>query len=249
MSIIKACEKSLKRLKTDYIDLYQLHRPSSIVPIEETLDVLTDLIKQGKIRYIGCSTHPAWKVAESIRISEKNHFSKIATEQSPYNLLDRRIENELMPMCEYYGLGLITWAPLAMGVLAGRYKKNEQNPKNSRAILRGGFYADRVNERGIDAGVAARDAHALEHLNPLAGAFDHLDMDPDRVAGGELGSLFAGGQPGDLLALELFDDVHGPIPSLFRCAFRGGPTNRGAARGLSPRRPRAATPVSSRDAR
>ena len=83
----------------------------------------------------------------------KNHFSKIATEQSPYNLLDRRIENELMPMCEYYGLGLITWAPLAMGVLAGRYKKNEQNPKNSRAILRGGFYADRVNERGIDAGL------------------------------------------------------------------------------------------------
>ena len=153
LSIIKACEKSLKRLKTDYIDLYQLHRPSSIVPIEETLDVLTDLIKQGKIRYIGCSTHPAWKVAESIRISEKCHFSKISTEQSPYNLLDRRIENELIPMCEYYGLGLITWAPLAMGVLAGRYKKNKQSPKNSRAILRGGFYADRVNERGIDAGL------------------------------------------------------------------------------------------------
>ena len=152
-NITSAIEGSLKRLRTDYIDLYQLHRPSSIVPIEETLDVLTDLIKQGKIRYIGCSTHPAWKVAESIRISEKKHFSKIVTEQSPYNLLDRRIENELIPMCEYYGLGLITWAPLAMGVLAGRYKKNEQTPKNSRAILRGGFYADRVNERGIEAGL------------------------------------------------------------------------------------------------
>ena len=153
MSIIKACEKSLNRLKTDFIDLYQLHRPSSIVPIEETLDVLTDLKKQGKIRYIGCSTHPAWKVAESIRISEKNHFSKIATEQSPYNLLDRRIENELKPMCEYYDLGLIAWAPLAMGVLAGRYKTNQQSPKNSKAILRGGFYADRVNKKGIEAGL------------------------------------------------------------------------------------------------
>ena len=153
LSIIKACEKSLKRLKTDYIDLYQLHRPSSIVPIEETLDVLNDLIRQGKVRYIGCSTHPAWKVAESIRISEKNNFSKIVTEQSPYNLLDRRIENELIPMCEHYGLGLIAWAPLAMGVLAGRYKKNNKNPSNSRANLRGGFYADRVNERGIEAGV------------------------------------------------------------------------------------------------
>lgn len=153
LSIINACEKSLKRLKTDYIDLYQLHRPSSIVPIEETLGVLTDLIKQGKIRYIGCSTHPAWKVAESIRISEKNHLSKIVTEQSPYNLLDRRIENELIPMCENYGLGLITWGPLAMGVLAGRYKKNKKNPSNSRALLRGGFYAERVNERGIEAGM------------------------------------------------------------------------------------------------
>ena len=153
ISIINACEKSLKRLKTDYIDLYQLHRPSSIVPIEETLGVLTDLIKQGKIRYIGCSTHPAWKVAESIRISEKNQFSKIVTEQSPYNLLDRRIENELIPMCENYGLGLITWGPLAMGVLAGRYKKNKKNPLNSRASLRGGFYVKRVNDRGIEAGM------------------------------------------------------------------------------------------------
>ena len=153
LSIINACEKSLKRLKTDYIDLYQLHRPSSIVPLEETLGILNDLIKQGKIRYIGCSTHPAWKVAESIRLSEKNNFSKIVTEQSPYNLLDRRIENELIPMCENYGLGLITWAPLAMGVLAGRYKKNEKNPLKSRAVLRGSFYAERVNERGIEAGI------------------------------------------------------------------------------------------------
>lgn len=153
LNIIRACEASLKRLDTDYIDLYQMHRPSPDVPFEETLGALHDLVAQGKIRYIGCSTHPAWMVMESIGVSQARGWARYVSEQPPYNLLDRRIENELIPMCERHGVGLITWAPMAMGVLAGRYKSHDDFPAESRAALRGGFYADRVTRRGVEVGI------------------------------------------------------------------------------------------------
>lgn len=152
LNIIRACEGSLRRLQTDYIDLYQVHRPSPDIPIDETLSALTDLVRQGKVRYIGCSTHPAWMVMESVLTSELKGYARYVSEQPPYNLLDRRIENELVPMCERFGVGLITWAPMAMGVLAGRYDDESKFPEGSRAALRGGFYADRVTHRGIEVG-------------------------------------------------------------------------------------------------
>ena len=150
LNIIRACENSLRRLQTDYIDLYQVHRPSPDIPIDETLGALSDLVRQGKVRYIGCSTHPAWAVMEAIMMSELKGYARYISEQPPYNLLDRRIENELIPMCQAHGVGLITWAPMAMGVLAGRYKSAEKHPDGSRAALRGGFYADRVTRRGVE---------------------------------------------------------------------------------------------------
>jgi len=150
--ILKACEDSLKHLQTDYIDIYQVHRPSTVVPVEETLEALTDLVQQGKVRYIGCSTHPAWKVMEALKISEQKGFVKYILEQSPYNLLDRRIENELVPLCKKYGLGILAWAPLAQGVLAGRYSSAKEYPKGSRAALRGGIYSERITDRGIEIG-------------------------------------------------------------------------------------------------
>jgi len=153
LNIIRACEKSLKRLQTDYIDLYQLHRHSPNIPIDETLRALDDLVRQGKIRYIGCSTHPAWAVMEAIMVSELKNYVRLATEQPPYNLLDRRIENELIPLAQRYGVGLITWGPLAMGMLAGRYKNVTDYPKGSRADRRGGFYAKRLSQKGIEVGV------------------------------------------------------------------------------------------------
>jgi aryl-alcohol dehydrogenase-like predicted oxidoreductase len=148
--ILQACEDSLRRLQTDYIDLYQIHRHSPDIPIDETLGALTDLVRQGKVRYIGCSTHPAWAVMEAVMVSELKGYARYVSEQPPYNLLDRRIENELIPLCERHGIGIITWAPMAMGVLAGRYNDPEKYPPGSRAALRGGFYADRVTERGIE---------------------------------------------------------------------------------------------------
>jgi 1-deoxyxylulose-5-phosphate synthase len=160
--IMRACEQSLRRLQTDRIDLYQLHRPDFDVPIDETLGALTDLVRQGKVCYIGSSTAPAWKVLEGLLVAELKGLVSFVTEQPPYNLLDRRVENELVPMALKYGLGLLPWSPLAMGVLAGRYADDNIRPEGSRASLRGGIYADRVSQRAVEAGnkfvVLARDA-------------------------------------------------------------------------------------------
>ncbi|MCB0208971.1 MAG: aldo/keto reductase [Anaerolineae bacterium] len=167
LHIMKACEDSLRRLQTDHIDLYQLHRPDFETPIDETLAALTDLVHQGKVRYIGSSTAPAWKVMEALMTSELKGYVRFVSEQPPYNLLDRRIENELVPMCQAYGLGLICWSPLAMGMLAGRYANNNIRPDGSRAALRGGIYADRVTPRAVEMG---NKFAALAQEHSLSGA-------------------------------------------------------------------------------
>lgn len=152
LHLMRACEDSLRRLQTDIIDLYQLHRPSFDIPIDETLGALTDLVRQGKVRYIGSSTAPAWKVMEALMVSELKGYVRFVSEQPPYNLLDRRIENELVPMCQAHGLSILPWTPLAMGVLAGRYADASAFPTGSRASLRGGIYAERVTSRGVEIG-------------------------------------------------------------------------------------------------
>ena len=149
MHLIQACEDSLKRLGTSHIDLYQLHRPSFDIPIEETLGALSDLIRQGKVRYVGCSTFPAWKVMEALMVSELKNYARFVSEQPPYNLLDRRIENELVPLCEAHRLGIIPYAPMAQGVLAGRYDGANEFPSDSRAARIGGVFAGRVTPSGI----------------------------------------------------------------------------------------------------
>jgi aryl-alcohol dehydrogenase-like predicted oxidoreductase len=150
--IMRACEASLRRLQTDVIDLYQLHRPDFEVPLDETLRALDDLVRQGKVRYIGSSTAPAWHIMEALMVSELRGYVRFVSEQSPYNLLDRRIENELLPMVRCHDLGLITWSPMAMGMLAGRYSNADDVPDDSRARLRGGIYAERVTARGVEVG-------------------------------------------------------------------------------------------------
>ena len=150
--LTRACEESLRRLQTDHIDLYQTHRPDFDIPLDETLRGLDDLVSAGKVRYIGSSTAPAWHVMESIMVSEMKGFVRFTSEQSPYNLLDRRIENELIPLCQRHGLGVITWSPLAMGMLAGRYATADAPPADSRIALRGGIYAERVTARGVEVG-------------------------------------------------------------------------------------------------
>jgi len=151
--IIKACDDSLQRLQTDHIDLYQIHRPPSNHPQDETLRAFDDLIRAGKVRYIGCSTHPAWMVMESIHLSEIHHLNRYISEQPPYNLLDRRVENELIPVCQKYELAILPWSPLAMGVLAGRYSKTDAFPDGSRAQRWDqGMRDARITQRGIEVG-------------------------------------------------------------------------------------------------
>lgn len=153
--IIKACEDSLKRLQTDHIDLYQLHRPPLTHPQDETLRAFDDLIHAGKVRYIGCSTHPAWMVMEALSISERHRLNRYVSEQPPYNLLDRRIENELLPLCQKYDLAILPWSPLAMGILAGRYAQTSDYPENSRAHLwDSSMVKARITQRGIEVGKA-----------------------------------------------------------------------------------------------
>jgi len=119
--VIEACEASLKRLDTDWIDLYQIHRPQSSVPIDETLRGLEDLVRAGKIRYAGCSTFAAWQVCEAHYVARELGAAGFVCEQPPYNLLDRRIERELLPFLRTYDYAVIPWSPLAGGMLSGKY--------------------------------------------------------------------------------------------------------------------------------
>jgi aryl-alcohol dehydrogenase-like predicted oxidoreductase len=164
--ILRACEDSLRRLQTDHIDLYQMHRPDFDVPIDETLSALTDLVRQGKVRYIGCSTYPAWKVMEALVVSEQKGYVRYITEQPPYNLLDRRIENELVPLAREYNLGLLPWSPLAMGILAGRYPPDGSLPEGSRAARRGGVFAERITRRGLEIGAKVAKMAEERGLTP-----------------------------------------------------------------------------------
>ncbi len=134
--IIAQCHASLRRLQTDYIDLYQLHRPRTDLPIDETLRALDDLIRDGKVRYIGTSTYAAWQVLEALWVSKEYGLNRFIAEQPPYHILDRRIERELVPMALTYGLGILPWSPLAGGLLTGKYRRNEEPPTDSRYATR-----------------------------------------------------------------------------------------------------------------
>ena len=161
--LIAACEASLRRLRTDWIDLYQIHRPVSGVPIDETLRALDDLVRSGKVRYIGTSTFGAWQVVEALWTSDRLGLNRFVTEQPPYNLLDRRIERELIPMAQTYGIGLIPWSPIAGGLLSGKYSRTAPPPADSRfaGIKEAEHLRRRYNEGFFDA---------VERLAPLAAA-------------------------------------------------------------------------------
>ena len=152
LHVIAACDASLKRLGVDHIDLYQLHRPDLETPLDETLGALDDLVRAGKVRYIGSSTAPAWHVVEAVMTSDRRGWSRFISEQSPYNLLDRRLENEMLPACERHGLGVLAWSPLGMGMLAGGTPTARRPRRDSRVANRGGIYAERVTPAGVAVG-------------------------------------------------------------------------------------------------
>ncbi|MDA8291524.1 MAG: aldo/keto reductase [Actinomycetota bacterium] len=130
--LIHACEASLRRLGTDYIDLYQVHQRDGHTPMEETLDTLDTLVHQGKVRYIGCSNHSAWHVMKALGVSERRGFSRYVSQQVYYSLLDRDIEYELVPLSIDEGLGILVWSPLAGGLLSGKFRRNAAGPEGAR---------------------------------------------------------------------------------------------------------------------
>ena len=166
--ILRACEDSLRRLQTDRVDLYYTHRSaSSIIPIDETLAALTHLIQQGKVLYIGCTTHPAWEIMEALMTSELKGYARYIAESSPYNLLDRRVENERVPLCQKRGLAMLPWSPIAMGMLAGRYPVDTAFPSDSRAAANPqGIYAQRINRRGLEVAALVSGIAADYGLTP-----------------------------------------------------------------------------------
>jgi aryl-alcohol dehydrogenase-like predicted oxidoreductase len=158
--IVEQCEASLRRLQTDYIDLYQIHRPSPDVAIDETLRALDDLIRAGKVRYIGSSTYAAWQLVESLWVSKELGLNRFVCEQPPYNLLDRRIERELLPMARTYGFAVIPWSPLAGGLLTGKYTRGEEPPEGARfGDQTNPIYRRRLNDRIYDV---------VDGLKPIA---------------------------------------------------------------------------------
>ena len=130
--VMRAVEASLKRLQTDYIDLYQMHEPDPGTSIEETLRILDDLIRSGKVRYIGTSNFAAWQISDALGISKMNNLHSFVTEQPLYNLLNRKIETELVPFALAHNIGVIPWGPLAGGFLTGKYRRGEKMPAEYR---------------------------------------------------------------------------------------------------------------------
>jgi len=162
--IMQEVENSLRRLGTDYIDLYQIHRPDDAADVDETLGALTDLVHQGKIRYLGHSTFPAEYIVEAQWASERRNRERFVCEQPPYSLLVRGIERAVLPTCARYGIGVIPWSPLAGGLLTGRYRKGQPPPEGSR--LARGFGSQRQSERQQRAHEARLDA--VEELITVA---------------------------------------------------------------------------------
>jgi aryl-alcohol dehydrogenase-like predicted oxidoreductase len=130
--LVKEVDDSLRRLKTDWIDLYQIHRPEPDTDIDQTLGALSDLVAAGKVRAIGSSTFPAWQIVQAQWVAEQRGRERFVCEQPPYSMLIRAIERDVLPACEQYGMGVIPWSPLAGGWLSGRYSKDGESPGSSR---------------------------------------------------------------------------------------------------------------------
>jgi aryl-alcohol dehydrogenase-like predicted oxidoreductase len=135
--IMRAVEDSLRRLGTDRIDLYQVHRPEGETAIEETLSALTDLQRQGKIRYFGSSTFPGWQLVEARRVAERRGLSAFSTEQPPYSIFVRHIEHDVLPVAQELGMGVLVWSPLARGLLTGRYRRDRFDDSPEARAARG----------------------------------------------------------------------------------------------------------------
>ncbi|HEY8489892.1 MAG TPA: aldo/keto reductase [Dehalococcoidia bacterium] len=158
--ILEAVDASLRRLGTDYIDLYQMHQVDPTTPLEEIVRTLDDLVRWGKVRYVGVSNYPAWRMALMLGIADRHGWERLASDQPRYNLLFREIEHEVVPLCQQEGIGIIAYNPLAGGFLTGRYRKGQEPEEGTRFTLRraGQLYQERYwHDAAFDAVEAMRE--------------------------------------------------------------------------------------------
>ncbi len=165
--IMDEIEGSLKRLDTDYVDLYQLHDKDTVTPIDETMRALDDLVRQGKVRYIGCSNFTAWQTCEAIWTSRTLGLSEMVSSQPPYNMLDREVELEVLPFCRQYGVGILPYYPLAEGFLTGKYRREQSPPEGSRL---------RETNRG-ETRFTEKNFDILEGLEQFSKEHDHTVLE------------------------------------------------------------------------
>jgi aryl-alcohol dehydrogenase-like predicted oxidoreductase len=220
--IIAAVESSLRRLQTDHLDLYQVHRPDPTVDVEETLSALSDLVHSGKVRAIGASTFPASDIVEAQWLAERRGLERFRTEQPPYSIINRSIEREVLPVCQRYGIGTLVWSPLAQGLLTGRHRKGEQADTHRS----GGMPRHFSDERKLDVveqliPLAAEAGVAMTHL-AIAFAIAHPGVTSAIIGPRTMEQL------NDLLAgadVTLDDDVLDRIDEIAPPGTDAGPNN------------------------
>ncbi len=166
--IVQACEGSLRRLQTDYIDLYQLHHPDPVTPVEETLSALDQLVRQGKVLHVGVCNHYAWQMAHMLGVSALQNLEPIISIQCRYNIMDRVIENETVPFARRFGVATMTYGPLCGGLLTGKYKRGEAAPEGSRfanpRMAKGVFCDETFDTIEALAEIAARNGMSINQL-------------------------------------------------------------------------------------
>jgi aryl-alcohol dehydrogenase-like predicted oxidoreductase len=169
--LTRELEGSLRRLQTDYVDLYQIHTWDGETALEDTLRTLDDMVRSGKVRYIGTSNYAAWQLAKALWVSDRRGFVRFETVQPAYSLAERGVERELVPLCRDQGIGLIAYFPLAGGILTGKYRKGQQPPKGSRAVTQPQF-AKRISDKNLqlaeDVAAIASEIHCTPSQLALA---------------------------------------------------------------------------------
>jgi aryl-alcohol dehydrogenase-like predicted oxidoreductase len=184
--VMSAIEASLKRLGTDYVDLYQMHAPDPETPIEETLDALDDIVRAGKARYVGCSNFSGWQIADADWTARMRGRTRFISAQNNFSLLERNVEREVLPACARFGLGLLPYFPLASGLLSGKYHRGEPAPEGTRLSVAGRRAELALSDRNFDrldklAAWAADHDHSLLEL-AFAWLLSHKEV-PSVIAG------------------------------------------------------------------
>lgn len=217
--LIREVENSLRRLQTDWIDLYQIHRPDPSTHIDETLGALTDLVRAGKVRYVGSSTFPAGDIVEAQWVAEKRGRERFVTEQPPYSLLVRGVEAEVLPTTLRYGMGTLVWSPLAGGWLSGKWRKGTDSPTSNRVQRMPARYdlSDPVNQAKLDAAdalgaLADEQSMSLVHL-ALAFVTEHPGVSSAIIGPRTMDQLTSQLGAAELrLSLEVLDRIDEIVP-------------------------------------